>query len=93
MDPAKIGEYLVTVALISRNLGHAHMGDTVRDYLLPHVHLRQHSPEQLFVLRALAGVQPVTEEEAIELARAMDLPPRGSLAGRADRVSGAESLD
>ena len=36
MDAEKIGQALVTVAMVSRLLGHADMTGTARDYLLPH---------------------------------------------------------
>jgi hypothetical protein len=71
MDIEQIGLALVKVAMISRCLGHADMTCTARDYLLPH---KEHTPEMLFVLHALTGRQPLTEQKAIELLQLADMP-------------------
>jgi hypothetical protein len=58
LDMAKVGEALLTVAFISRHLGHAHPADTVRDYIVPHVDapgFEPATPEQRFVYGMLTG--------------------------------------
>ena len=53
-EAEKIGQAFVTLVLTSRALGHADIRDTARDYLLPDASADR-SPEQLFVLAAVAG--------------------------------------
>ncbi len=53
-EAEKIGQAFVTLVLISRQMGHSDIRSTARDYLLPHASA-DHSPEQLFVLAAVAG--------------------------------------
>ena len=53
-EAEKIGQAFVTLVLVSRQMGHTDIRSTARDYLLPHASA-DHSPEQLFVLAAVAG--------------------------------------
>lgn len=53
-EAEKIGRAFVTLVLTSRALGHADIRDTAREYLLPDASA-DCSPEQLFVLAAVAG--------------------------------------
>ena len=53
-EAEKIGQAFVALVLISRQMGHTDIRSTARDYLLPHASA-DHSPEQLFVLAAVAG--------------------------------------
>jgi hypothetical protein len=53
-EAEKIGQAFVTLVLTSRALGHADIRDTARDCLLPDASADR-SPEQLFVLAAVAG--------------------------------------
>lgn len=54
-EAEKIGQAFVALVLTSRALGHADIRDTARDYLLPDASSADRSPEQLFVLAAVAG--------------------------------------
>jgi hypothetical protein len=67
--------------MISRQLGHAHAADKVRDYLAPHLDSDPDmptSPEQRFVYGVLTGRpdEMVTEAELILLAAAGPLGHR-----------------
>ena len=53
-EAEKIGQAFVSLVLTSRALGHADIRDTAREYLLPDASADL-SPEQLFVLAAVAG--------------------------------------
>ena len=53
-EAEKIGQAFVTLVLTSRALGHADIRDTARGCLLPDASAYR-SPEQLFVLAAVAG--------------------------------------
>jgi hypothetical protein len=80
LDATEIGKALVTVAMISRLLGHTDLTCTARDYLAPHILSGAVPPpreEMLFVICALTGGHPVTEEEAIALLQHVELPELG----------------
>ena len=53
-EAEKIGQAFVTLVLTSRALRHTDIRDTAREYLLPH-NRTDRTPEQLFVLAAVAG--------------------------------------
>ena len=57
MDATKVGQALVTLALISRQMGHSDIRCTARDYLGPHA-TGDDDLERLFVLAAVTGMDP-----------------------------------
>jgi hypothetical protein len=82
-EAEKIGQAFVTLVLISRQMGHTDIRSTAREYLLPHASA-DHSPEQLFVLAAVAGpdgggMRPdellPDDDAANEVLGSMALPP------------------
>ncbi len=81
-EAEKIGQAFVNLVLVSRLMGHTDIRSTARGYLLPHASA-DHSPEQLFVLAAVAGpdgggLRPdelLPDDEASPALGSMALPP------------------
>jgi len=73
-DCAAAGQALVTLAVISKLLGHASIACTARDYVLPHE--MERTPEQLFVLNLVVnGADAVmSDEQALFMAESVALP-------------------
>lgn len=83
-EAEKIGQAFVTLVLTSRALGHADIRSTAREYLLPHASVDR-TPEQLFVLAAVAGpagggMRPdellPDDDVSIKALASVPLPPR-----------------
>jgi len=75
LDTAKLGNAILTAALISWQLGHSGVAGTVRDYLAPH---GPYDAEHEFVYGVLLGADAhelITEDEALLWLHSRALPP------------------
>ena len=73
LDLFSLGFELLNLAVVSKQLGHQSIAETVRDYLAPHG--VEDSPERAFVFKALTGTARdfVPVEDVVAIMRLMEI--------------------